>query len=75
MSERVHTAGMVDYRALVEAHAKDAGLSVWGLFAQAGVAWETWRRWRSGENEPNLATIRKLLAVPTTTGIPARSAQ
>lgn len=75
MSERVRTAGVVDVLALVEAHAKDAGVSVWALFERAGVAWETWRRWRSGESQPNLGTVKKLLAVPTTSGTPARPAQ
>lgn len=75
MSERVRTAGEFDWRAVVVDHAKGAGLPLWRLFKVAGVSWETWRRWNAGEAEPNLGTIKKLLAVPLASGTPARPAQ
>lgn len=75
MSERVRTAGVVDLLSLVEGHAKDAGLSMGGLFTAAGLGGEGWKTWRDQGLIPDLETVKKLLAVPTTTGTPARSAQ
>lgn len=47
----------------VETLARDRGLSVAQLCAQAGVAHSTFTRWRAGKTEPTLDVYRRFVNV------------
>lgn len=54
----------MDYLGLIRRHASAAGLSVHALFVRAGVSPQQYGRWKRGETEPRLKTLRQLFAVP-----------